>query len=237
VTDIIAGIPARLGSKRLPGKVLLELNGQPILWHVWKAAAESLGRDNVFVCSEDEEILGIARDFGAKTFKNERVARNGTERMHELSSATGAREIINIQGDDPTLNSQAITELVLEKMTEHEILTPIFKIPEDVDLYNPSLVKVVTDNEANAIYFSRSLIPHPRDDLSVEAWGHVGLYRYTTKALETYMQGGEAYAEKIEKLEQLRFLALGVKIGTIVTEFVPSPIDTPKDLDELNGRA
>lgn len=233
---MIAGIPARLGSSRFPKKLLKKLNGRPILWHVWRVTADVFGLENVRICSGDDEIIDLATSWGALTFTSRSNPTNGTERVAEMAFEMGMDEVINVQADDPTITAKVLQELVDAPYLRSEVVTPVYKIPESVNLSDTNLVKVVVESSGRALYFSRSNIPAARDGEKVQGIGHVGLYKYTKRALTDFLSSGPSGLEDLEKLEQLRFLHQGKTIQTFKTSFIPSPIDSPEDLIRLERR-
>ena len=230
--ELLAAIPARVKSSRFPRKLLQKIDGMPVIWHVWNSAISALGMDNVFICSNDDEILLFFEGMGARTFKTSNLPRNGTERVFEFASASKATEVLNIQADDPTVHKSLIRTIAEFSEWGSPVLTPIFRLKEIEKASNTNLVKVVTEKQGKALYFSRSVIPHSRDGEPLEIWGHVGIYRYTMEALTKYMKIEPSQAETAEHLEQLRFLHGGIGVQTFETSFIPSPIDSPEDLGD-----
>ena len=225
-------IPARLESKRFPGKVLAELNGKTILEHVWNAASQAMTDSSVFIASDSAAVLDAARGFGANVFENKVSAHNGTERVAEFARNHSADYYLNVQADDPGITAELIAEQLTQRGKGISVSTPIFKSRDTAGYNTSSSPKTVIDKNHNALYFSRSPIPHDRDSSRTPTYfGHVGVYLYSRDALLAYRDEGSCSIEEIEKLEQLRFLHMGIKINTFLTDYVPKPIDTPDDLE------
>lgn len=233
-------IPARLGSRRFPRKVLTEVAGRTVLEHLWRTGASVLDSAHVAILTDAEEIVAHVEAFGGRAVRTSPDARNGTERAAEHLATHDATAVMNVQGDDPFVTA----ELLHAAMAAHERLggeatTPVHPLaPERAD--DPNVVKVARATDGRALYFSRAAIPLFRDDDepgSRERWGHVGLYCYSRAALERYAALPEGPLERAEKLEQLRFLEHGTPVWTFTTDYAPSAIDTPADLERLGARA
>lgn len=231
--DLVIGIPARLDSKRFPGKLLADLGGKPLLWHTWTKASNAFGVQNAVICSSDDPILLMMERYGAKTFKTIGTYRNGTERVHELAKETGATEVLNIQGDDPTISESVLLDLAEFDANGRHVSTPIYRIRDSALASNPNVVKVVTNESSEAMYFSRAVIPYLQMGDDFRIWGHVGVYKYTKEALSKYASRGPSDNEQLEGLEQLRFLDSRIPIMTLGVDFEPSAIDSPEDLQKL----
>ena len=239
-------IPARMDSKRFFGKLLEVYKGKEILRHVLDTAlnTEILGAE-VWVATDSEIIAEKASEWGAKVFISQPGLKNGTERIAEFSKSNVKDFYINIQGDDPTLIESVISK-TFEKLVigDFQVVTPTFRIVDQGVFEEPNKVKVVKKVNDSVLYFSRSPIPnfnsHTSNDENVDfenevkALGHIGVYGYTYDVLQIYGGLPESQLEKLEKLEQLRFIENGVEIGTFLVDFAPSAIDSPEDLLSLN---
>jgi 3-deoxy-manno-octulosonate cytidylyltransferase (CMP-KDO synthetase) len=242
-------IPARMDSKRFFGKLLEFYKGKEILRHVLDTAfATEIPGAEVWVATDSDLIAEKAADWGAKVFKSQPGMKNGTERIAEFSKSHVKDFYINIQGDDPTL-IQSVVDKTFENLVigEFQVVTPIFRIADQRVFEDSNKVKVVKKVNDSVLYFSRSPIPnfisHTSIDEKVDfenevnALGHIGVYGYTFDALQTYGSLPESQLEKLEKLEQLRFIENGIDIGTFQVDFEPSAIDSPEDLFGLNKEA
>jgi 3-deoxy-manno-octulosonate cytidylyltransferase (CMP-KDO synthetase) len=235
-----AVIPARLQSTRLPRKVLVDLNGQPLLWHVWRRVNEAALVDSVCVATDSEEVYATVRSWGGSVFMTSPDCRSGTERIASLVDRLDADLILNVQADEPMVDPRLLDDLVADwKRLRPDIITPVFAITDLDDLQSPNLVKVVRSAQGRTLYFSRSPVPFVRD-LPMKHWlqqhsfwGHIGIYGYSRGVLENYSSLPVSQLEDIERLEQLRFLEAGYIIHTIETMYHAVGVDTPEDLDRV----
>ncbi|MFH1120473.1 MAG: 3-deoxy-manno-octulosonate cytidylyltransferase [Bacteroidota bacterium] len=244
----IAGIiPARYASSRFPGKPLAMINGISMIQRVYNQASACSDISSVIVATDDQRIFNHVAAFGGKVVMTAENHPSGTDRLGEaLRHLTEAGEhfeiVINIQGDEPFIQPQQISRVIsLFRNPETEISTLIKKIDTPGDLFNPNVVKVLTDAMGRALLFSRSPIPHFRG-LPESQWiskfqyfKHIGIYAYRTTTLAKLIELQPAPPEKAESLEQLRWLWNGYRIYTEVTEFETIGIDTPDDLLKLTN--
>lgn len=239
----IVVIPARLTSSRLPRKVLADIGGQPMLWHVYQSCLQAHKVQEIHIATDSEEVAAIACQWSAHVWMTDAACASGTERIVSILDKLDADIIINVQGDQPLLQPVVISQLinVFEQQTPlPDIVTPACRL-EDKSIFDPNVVKMVVNHQGLALYFSRSPIPYVRD---VEAhhwlkhtvfWGHVGIYGYQRQVLEAYLHLPPSPLENAEKLEQLRFLQAGKQIATFVTEHHPLSVDTPADLKQVRA--
>ncbi|RMG92405.1 MAG: 3-deoxy-manno-octulosonate cytidylyltransferase [Zetaproteobacteria bacterium] len=232
--NIAIGIPARMASSRFPGKPLVELAGKPMLAHVIeRAKAAELG--SVFVATDDEEIARVAEKYGANAVMTPADCSSGSERLAVAARDMPADLIINVQGDEPLIDPQAI-RAVITPFAEDPFL-PMATLAHTAtlwDLDNPHVVKVVCDARGRALYFSRAPIPYQRDTTAHPcALRHVGLYAYRREFLLIYPSLEPCEAEKAEQLEQLRVLHHGYDIAVTVGDFESQGVDTPEDLQKV----
>jgi len=237
-------IPSRFGSTRLPGKPLADILGKPMIQHVWERAQEAAcPEDDIVIAADDDRILAAAKQFGAKAVKTRSDHESGTDRIAETASIMGWGEdevVVNLQGDEPLMPPELLrlvgNALLGQPMAG--MATASCRIVQATDVTNPNIVKVVTDTEGMAMYFSRSPIPHERSGIiDVDAFSyqrHLGLYAYRVKTLATLAGLPPAPLEQVECLEQLRALASGMKIHvTEVKEAPPHGVDTAEDLEAV----
>ncbi len=226
----IAVIPARLASTRLPRKMLREIGGKPLIGVVYEAVRASPLLADVIVATDSEEIQGVCREHGWKVQMTSPAHRSGTERVHEISSRETADVYINVQGDEPMVRAEQIATLlrVMENPSARvgTVMTPC----AEVDIPNPNAVKVVTDFNGRALYFSRATIPFDRDGARPHYFKHLGLYAYRKPALDKFVSLPESSLEKSERLEQLRFLENGIAIYVGETPYDSVGVDTEEDL-------
>lgn len=240
----IGVIPARYKSVRFPGKPLALLGGKPLIQHVHERAGRSR-LDRILVATDDLRIRTAAEQFGAEVIMTSPDAPSGTDRIIEAVAHLDCDIVVNIQGDEPFIDPRGIDECldVLAECPDVGVATLAERIRDPKPLADPNVVKVVDDFEHNALYFSRSLIPYPRD-LQMPEGGvdleqavrrmvflkHVGLYAYRKSALEKFASLPPSPLEMIEKLEQLRILQSGSRIRIVEIESASINVDTPEDL-------
>lgn len=226
---VVAVIPARLASTRLPRKMLREIAGVPLLSWVYQGVLRSSSLDSVVVATDSEEILGFCEQQRFTVRMTSPLHRSGTERVHELSTAIAADVYLNVQGDEPLTRPEHIESLIA-LMRDPNIEVGTLKTPAaGMDVNNPSAVKVVTDSAGRALYFSRATIPHDRDGLHPPYYKHLGFYGYRKAALDKFVRWPESFLERSERLEQLRFLENGVPIYVAETPFDTVGVDTEDD--------
>ena len=232
----IAIIPARLASTRLPRKVLREINGRPMLAHVYAAVCACFHLQDVIVATDSEEIAAVCRQSGWICRLTSPDHRSGTDRVHEVAQAIEADVYLNVQGDEPLARREHLDAL-LQLMEREGVEVGTLKTPcsvEDVD--NPNAVKVVTALDSRALYFSRATIPFERDRASqVRYYKHLGFYAYRRTALDAFCAWPESVLERSERLEQLRFLDHGIAIHVAETPFDTVGVDTEEDLQRVEG--
>jgi 3-deoxy-manno-octulosonate cytidylyltransferase (CMP-KDO synthetase) len=227
---VIAVIPARLASTRLPRKMLREIHGRPLVIWVYQALLSSPRLDDVIVATDSEEILEACRKHTCHALMTSSRHRSGTERVHEISQAVDAEVYLNVQGDEPMIQAAHIDALV-DLMENSNIPVGTLRTPASVeDIANPNAVKVVTDLNNRALYFSRSTIPYDRDGLQPHYFKHLGIYAYRKAVLEQFVTLPESSLERAERLEQLRFLENGIPIYAAETPYDSIGVDTEEDL-------
>jgi len=229
----IAVIPARLASTRLPRKMLRDIGGQPLVGRVYNAVRACSLLADVIIATDSDEIMAVCQKNGWKTQMTSRLHRSRTERVHEISNSVAADVYLNVQGDEPLTRSEQIVSL-LNVMKDSNIQVGTLKTPAAaVDANTPSAVKVVTDAEGKALYFSRATIPFDRDGTSPRYFKHLGFYAYRKSALDRFVGWPESLLERAERLEQLRFLENGVSIYVGETPHDSIGVDTEEDLQRV----
>jgi 3-deoxy-manno-octulosonate cytidylyltransferase (CMP-KDO synthetase) len=230
---IVAVIPARLASTRLPRKMLREIAGRPLVGWVYEAVRSSPLLDVVMVATDSEEILETCEKHGWKAQMTSSTHRSGTERVHEISNSIAAEVYVNVQGDEPLVCPEQIATLV-EVMKDPAVQVGTVKTPcAAEEIRNPNAVKVVTAPNGRALYFSRATIPFDRDGTQPRYFKHLGLYAYRKPALDLFVAQPESALEKSERLEQLRFLENGVPIHVGETPHDSIGVDTEEDLQRV----
>ena len=230
--DAIGIIPARYGSTRFEGKVLADLMGKSVIQHVWENAKRASTLDDLIVATDEEKVKEEVERFGGKVVLTAKEHKTGTDRLREVVNPIDTKVVVNIQADEPLLHPSMIDDIVRPLLEDKGISMTTLKkkITDPEDLRNPSVVKVVTDKNGYALYFSRSPIPFPRFHDGVVFYKHIGLYGFTKEFLFTFTTLPVSALESIEGLEQLRVLENGYKIKVAETQFDTIGIDTPEDL-------
>lgn len=250
---VLVAVPARLESSRLPGKVLADISGQPMLQHVLQRCRMASSPVDVVLCTDSHDLAERAGAWGFTSLMTSPACQSGSERIasvvHDLVERGGSEPdrtlIINVQGDQPFMDP-----LVIDAMAEQfqcrsnppEVLTPIYPLHPD-HVHNPNVVKTLLAADGRALYFSRSAIPHVRGVPAAQwptvstFWGHVGLYGYRADVLNRWSALPLSPLEQLEKLEQLRLIEAGITIGTfpVTGEFLS--VDTPEQLAQARAIA
>jgi len=240
---ITAVIPARYASTRFPGKALAEIDGRPMIQYVYERAAQSKLISRVIVATDDPRIADAVSMIGGEVIMTSRDHETGTDRLAEVAAALDSDIIVNVQGDEPLIDPAMIDQALQPFLEEDDLQMGTVKTRIKClhDFLSPNVVKVVTDNRGNALYFSRSPLPFFRDkwkDLKDESFSsgkllcykHVGLYVYRRDFLLKFASMPATFLEISEKLEQLRAIENGVTIRVVETEFESIGVDTPDDL-------
>jgi len=230
-------IPARLGSTRLPRKVLLDLGGKPVVQHVWERAKKVKQATRVVILTDADEIAKVATGFGAEVIMTSPDCASGTARIASVLNQLPGEFFLNVQGDEPFIEPDLLDQLITRWIeTKCRLVTAVSKITQAERLQSSSVVKVVRAENGEAIYFSRSPIPFLRGAEIAEwvkqkdYWSHIGVYGYDRASLAGYEKLKSTTLESMESLEQLRFLAHGITFQTVVTNYHPIAIDTAEDL-------
>ncbi|WP_298068399.1 3-deoxy-manno-octulosonate cytidylyltransferase [uncultured Mailhella sp.] len=233
--DIIAVIPARYASTRLPGKPLVDICGKPMIQHVYeRVRSVSLFRE-VLVATDDQRILDAVTAFGGAACMTSPDCPSGSDRLIEVAKRHEADVYVNVQGDEPLLDPQAIERLARVMADEPELQMATLCCPVSREqAQDPNLVKVVMAHNGDALYFSRSPIPYPRPGgAAPQYFGHVGIYAYRRGLLLSFGSLPPSPLEQTEKLEQLRVLQAGLSIRVLETAPTGPGVDTPEDLETV----
>jgi len=255
--SFVVVIPARFESSRLPGKVLADINGKPMIQWVVEKAKQS-GASQVIVATDNDEVARVVTDFGGEVCKTRADHQSGTERLAEVMEIydfDNDQVIVNVQGDEPFIPAENITQvarnLANQQRTNQQqarMATLAVHIHDVEEAFNPNAVKVLTDKDGYAMYFSRSTIPYDRarflNEDRVASIGdfylrHIGIYAYRAGFIKDYVQWPASQLEQIESLEQLRVLWQGEKIHVAVAEtrLEVEGVDTPEDLAKARAYA
>jgi 3-deoxy-manno-octulosonate cytidylyltransferase (CMP-KDO synthetase) len=236
--DVIGVIPARLISTRFQGKVLADILGKPMLQHVYERARQALVLDDLIIACDDDRIADTARGFGAKVVLTSKAHTCGTDRVSEVINPLDVKVVVNIQGDEPMIHPTMIDSVARALLSDQSICiaTIMRKITDQAEVNDPNVVKVVTDKNSFALYFSRAAIPHRAERSPVQSplyYKHIGLYAYTKDFLLTYKNLPASRLENTEWLEQLRVLEEGFRIKVVETNYDTIAVDTPQDLERV----
>ncbi|TFH00664.1 MAG: 3-deoxy-manno-octulosonate cytidylyltransferase [Calditrichales bacterium] len=236
---VIGVIPARYGSSRFPGKIIAPLAGKPMIQHVYQQAVQSKMIQDLYVAVDDERVFDVVTLFGGKAIMTDPEHASGTDRIAEVIADMDADIIVNIQGDQPLLDPKMIDEAVAPMLRNPAMRMATLKTRIDESAFDdPGVVKVVTDLDGYALYFSRSLIPMSRDKYEVPVYEHVGLYVYRRDFLLELARLPETPLGKAEMLEQLKVLENGYRIFVTETQCDPiagMSVDTPEDLARIEN--
>jgi 3-deoxy-manno-octulosonate cytidylyltransferase (CMP-KDO synthetase) len=234
-TKVVVVIPARYGSTRLPGKPLVSIAGKPMIQRVYERAKMATRVDRVLVATDDERIVEAVQGFGGEARMTRSDHRTGTERVAEVAAHEEGDVFVNVQGDEPLLDPMAVDTAIASLLEEPaaSISTVATPIKTPADIMDPNVVKTVLDFDGNALYFSRAPIPWVRDSTSkmqVLHLKHLGLYVFQREALLEYPTLPRGELERIEQLEQLRWLENGWKIRVAEVEHDAVSVDVPEDV-------
>ncbi len=227
-------IPARYESVRFPGKALADIQGKPMFWHVFDRACQCNAIDTVVLATDDDRIYTVAKDLAVPVLMTDPGHPSGTDRILEAAEILHVRDdevVVNIQGDEPLLVPDMLSELLHPFLDSATQVTTLAKQISAEESQNSDRVKLVTDNHGCALYFSRSPIPFDRNGAKPDYKGHVGIYAFRMHTLRQFQKLGRSYLESLEYLEQLRLLENGIPIRVVMTRHDCQGVDTPADLE------
>jgi 3-deoxy-manno-octulosonate cytidylyltransferase (CMP-KDO synthetase) len=230
-------IPARHGSTRLVAKPLADLCGKPMVQHVYERAIRASLVDSVTVATDDQRIFDAVKSFGGEVVFTAGHHLTGTDRITEVAEKLSAQVIVNLQGDLPLVVPEMLDELVDQFVHDVAVMGTLKReITLAEEVYNPNVVKVVTNAKGFALYFSRAPIPYVRDvKMTGKHYKHYGIYIYQRDFLKTFTQLPPSPLEQMEKLEQLRALEHGYPIKVVETQYDSIEVDTPEDLEKVKA--
>jgi len=233
---IVAAIPARYAATRFPGKLMQVLGNKTIIRHVYDNTVSTGLFNDVFVVTDSDIIYKEIKDSGGKVIMSKKEHESGSDRIAEAIAEMNIDVIVNVQGDEPFIKKEPLEKLVsLFNDDSIQVASLMRKISKEEAL-NPNNVKVVTNKSGYALYFSRSIVPYQRDGkTNAEYFLHVGVYAYKKDALINFTKLPQSSLEKIEKLEQLRYLENDIKIKMAETDYNNIAIDTPEDLERAKS--
>ena len=235
-TSVLAVIPARYHSTRLPGKALADIAGRPMIEHVYRRATAAQSIDAVVVATDDQRIARAVEGFGGTALMTSPAHASGTDRLAEIAASLPCDVIVNVQGDEPFLDPAVIDATVapLRRDSALEMSTAARPLRDEGELTDPNMVKVVCDSRGFALYFSRAPIPYGRDEPSWQrARIHIGLYVFRRDTLLRLAQLEPSALERLEALEQLRALDHGIRIRVVDTQYQSAEVNTAEDLERV----
>jgi 3-deoxy-manno-octulosonate cytidylyltransferase (CMP-KDO synthetase) len=237
-SQVVAIIPARFESTRLPGKPLAMIGDKPMIQHVYERARAVRLVDRVVVATDDAGIANVVRAFGGDVMMTRATHPSGTDRAAEVAEHLDASLVVNVQGDLPFLEPAMVDSAVMPLRADPELPMATVRTPicDPAEMANPNVVKVVVDRQGDALYFSRSPLPYWRESgAGVLGYKHIGLYAYRRDFLLRFARLEPTPLERAEKLEQLRALEWGFRIRVTDTETVGIEVDTPEDLQRARA--
>jgi len=236
---VVAIIPARYRSTRLPGKPLAPIDGRPMVEHVYRQAKAARLVDAILVATDDQRVAEVVDAFGGTAILTDPNHATGTDRLAEVAAYLEGDLVVNVQGDEPLITGQAIDQAIQPCLRrDGEIISTLRRRIDDMrDLETPSVVKVVVDQDGYALYFSRSRVPFTRPGQPTPVqWRHLGLYVYPRTLLLRLSRLAQTPLEQAEGLEQLRALEHGIRVLTVETTVDTVGVDTPEDLERVRSR-
>ncbi len=233
---VIAVIPARYASIRFPAKLMQDLGGKTVITRTYEAAVNTNLFDDVFVVTDSDLIFNEIISQGGKAIMSSKEHESGSDRIAEAVYNLEVDIVINIQGDEPFIDKDSLVKLIQvyknDSKGEVDLASLMREITDNQDIENPNNVKVVVDQSGFALYFSRSVIPYPREiNVGVRYMQHIGIYAFRKQALLDFYNLPMKSLEASEKLEQLRYLEFGKRIKMVETNHIGIGIDTPEDLE------
>jgi len=231
-------IPSRYASSRFPGKPLAEIHGMPMFWHVYQRARQCTELEAIALATDDQRIKNAAKKLNVPVIMTHSDHPSGTDRVLEAAIKMDIPEnavVVNIQGDEPAMQPKMISQLVAPFSNPATCVSTLARRIDYRAAENPDQVKVVLNRNGNAIYFSRSMIPFPREGSVNEFLGHIGIYAFRLNILKQFVSLPVGKVESIEKLEQLRLIENGIPIHVVKTELMSFGVDRPEDIDKISS--
>lgn len=238
---IIAVIPARYASTRFPAKLMQDLGGKTVILRTYEAAIATALFDDVFVVTDSDLIFQEIVNHGGKAIMSQKNHESGSDRIAEAVEYMDVDIVVNIQGDEPFINKKQLEDLLAVFKTDStkqiDLASLMFQIFDKEEINNPNNVKVIVDQQNFALYFSRAVIPFPREEnVGVRYMKHIGIYAFRKQALLDFYKLPMLSLEASEKLEQLRYLEYGKRIKMVETTHGSIGIDTPEDLEHARKK-
>jgi len=234
----VAMIPARFEASRFPGKLMKDLAGKSVIVRTYEATKSSNLFDEVYVVTDSAIIFNEIIENGGKAIRSKKEHESGSDRIAEAVENLEVDIVINVQGDEPFTQTAPLKKLLevfkSDELKKIDIASLMLKMDDENEIQNPNNVKVVTDENNFALYFSRSPIPYPREKSTAIYFKHIGIYAFRKEALLKFTKLPINNLEATEKLENLRFLANGMTVKMVETNQIAIGIDTPEDLEKAN---
>lgn len=229
-------IPARYAATRFPGKLMQLLGGKPVIRHTYDATVATGLFDDVFVVTDSEIIFTEITTAGGHAIMSKYEHESGSDRIAEAAAGMNVDIIVNVQGDTPFVKKEPLQKLLRQFDEEAvQVASLIQVIADPADIMDPNFVKVVVDKNMNSLFFSRSVIPYPRDkNLPTTYYEHIGVYAFRKQALMNFTNWPVSIAEATEKIECLRYLENGIPLRMVVVDYMGVEIDTPEDLQRAS---
>jgi 3-deoxy-manno-octulosonate cytidylyltransferase (CMP-KDO synthetase) len=237
-STVIVVIPARHASVRFPGKPLASIGGKPMIQHVVEGVRQARSVSKVVVATDEDEIKKAVESFGGQAVLTRHDHRTGTDRVAEVAAHLSADVYVNVQGDEPLIDPGTVDSLIEAILGDSaiQVATSCTAISQPNDIMDPNIVKVVRDFDGNALYFSRAPIPWVRDTaetVAVRHWKHLGLYAFRRAALLEFPTLPPGDLERVEQLEQLRWIENGFHIAVVETDYDAVSVDVPADVERV----
>lgn len=232
---VIALIPARLGATRFPAKLLAPIKGKSVIRRTYESALNTGLFDEVIVVTDSDEILNEVVTHGGKAVKSKGQYESGTDRIAEIAANMEADVFVNVQGDEPFVQKEPLEQLLAlftgTDGTNVQVASLVQQLTDPALINDPNYVKVALDLSGNALFFSRSIIPYPRNtELTIPYYEHIGVYAFRKQALMSFTNWPMTPLESAEKVECLRFLEHGIPMRMAITRYMGVEIDTPEDI-------
>lgn len=239
---ILCIIPARYKSSRFPGKPLADICGRPMIWWVYQQCLKVQAFTKVIVATDDDRIRKACEDWDMSCEMTSADNLTGTDRVAEVAERIEADLYVNVQGDEPLVSPQTIEKVLLPftgSATDIDIVNLMAPIENPIDICNPTVVKVITNENGFGIYLTRAAAPHPKGSVSFQYYKQLGIYAFSRKALSFFRNygktKGKAKIERIEDVEILRFIENGWNVQFLEADEPSAAVDTPQDLEKVIG--
>lgn len=235
--EMVLIIPARYASSRFPGKPLVKIAGQTMIYRTWRRCAEAFPREHIYVATDDERIADHCREQGMNALMTSDQCLTGTDRLAEASRQLRADVVINVQGDEPILNPNDLEEMVRVALhCPDEILNGVARVDREELYRSPNIPKVVMRPDGRLLYMSRAPIPANKDNQFIAAWRQICIYVFPQEALEAFgARADKSQLEKIEDIEILRFLEMGYEVRMVPVSGESIAVDTPEDIARVEA--